>query len=90
MTDRLVFVTESENTMFSHPLARAANIYPSGDPRDGGQRTLIVVTTLKLDPAGKTFKADKVAALSAAAAEWVSFHQNEASSFTLVNRVKDW
>ena len=76
--------------MFTHPLARAAKVWVTGNPRDGGQTILVIVTTLKLDPTAKGFKPDKVDTLSSAAAEWLSFHQNEASAFLLVNRAKDW
>ncbi len=76
--------------MFTHPLARNAKVWPLGRLGESGQLVLVVVTTLKLDPKSKGFKADMVETLSTAAAEWVSYHQDRASSFMLVNRAKDW
>ena len=75
---------------FTHPLARTAKVWPLGRPGENDQSVLVIVTTLKLDPKSKGFKANLVETLSTAAAEWVSYHQDQASRFMLVNRAKDW
>ncbi len=76
--------------MFSHPLARAAKVWPSVAYAGQTQNVLVVVTTLELDSQKPRFKKDKVHRLKEAVQEWLSFNQNEAGGFVLINRVKDW
>jgi hypothetical protein len=76
---------------FSHPLARAAKIWPmemeaSDGPR---QKTLVIVTTLELDPHNKRYKLNFVKRLSAAAREFLA-ESKDATSFLLINRLREW
>ncbi|WP_158814323.1 hypothetical protein [Methylocapsa sp. S129] len=54
------------------------------------QRTLIIVTTLALDPKSKQYKKKMVDRLASAAAEYVAANPEEASGFVLINRLRDW
>jgi hypothetical protein len=74
---------------FSHPLARAAKAF-AGPHHDRTQRTLVVVTTLALDPTSKRYKKKLIAQLALAAQEYVVANPNEASGFILINRMRDW
>ena len=75
---------------FTHPLARKAKVWASGRNDAKVSGILVIVTTLVLDPANKKFKADQVRRLSDKAKEWLSFNQDKASDFVLVNRTRDW
>ena len=74
---------------FSHPLARAAKVF-AGPHHDRTQRTLVVVTTLELDPMSKRYKKKLIAKLALAAQEYVAANPNEATGFILINRMRDW
>ncbi|MCW6511349.1 hypothetical protein [Lichenifustis flavocetrariae] len=75
---------------FSHPLARKAKVWSSVAAGKKSHGVLVIVTTLALDPKSKKFKAEKVERLSTVATEWLSFNQDKASEFVLVNRTRDW
>ena len=55
----------------------------------GGQRILVIVTTLPLDPGHKGYKMSMVEKLSRAAHEHLAASK-EADSFVLINRLRDW
>jgi hypothetical protein len=74
---------------FSHPLARKAKAWPS-PLQDQKQRTLVVVTTLALDPKSKRFKKKMVQRLADAAQAYIAANQQEANGFLLINRMRDW
>jgi hypothetical protein len=75
---------------FRHPLARAAKVWTARGLTDGREhRVLVIVTTIPLDEAGQPHKKSLVDRLSAAAkAHLVA--TSEATSFVLVNRLRDW
>ena len=75
---------------FFHTLARDAMVWPSYLPDGTTQRTLIVVTTLELNPESRKFKADKVERLAEAASEFIDKHSGKIASFVLINRPRDW
>ncbi len=75
---------------FTHPLARNAKVWPTSGVYGQSRRLLVIVTTLDLDPESKKHKTEKVGRLSDAAKEWLSFNQNEADDFIMINRAKDW
>ena len=75
---------------FTHPLARAAQVWPSMASTGQAQNLLVIVTTLELNPDSKRYKKDKVDRLSEAAVEWLSFHQDKAEGYILINRLRDW
>ncbi|HZZ62045.1 MAG TPA: hypothetical protein VFE63_12885 [Roseiarcus sp.] len=56
---------------------------------DSEQSVLVIVTTVKLDPAEKGFKKSLVEKLSRAARNHLE-ESKEAESFLLVNRLRDW
>lgn len=56
---------------------------------DSEQRVLVVVTTVKLDPAEKGYKRSLVDKLSRAAREHLA-ESKDAESFVLINRLRDW
>ena len=57
---------------------------------DGGeQRVLVIVTTIALDPGEKGYKKSLVERLSRAARDHLA-DSNEAASFMLMNRMRDW
>jgi hypothetical protein len=72
---------------FTHPLARAAKAW-AGPHRN--QRTLVIITTLVLDPKSKRFKKALVEQLAIAADEYLVANPKEASGFILINRMRDW
>jgi hypothetical protein len=74
---------------FSHPLARVAKSW-SGPQHDSPHRTLVVVTTLALDPANKRYKKKMVERLADAARVYVAANPREANGFLLINRMRDW
>ena len=72
---------------FSHPLARAARIWPAH--LDERRYLLVVVTTLELDPHHKNFKKKMVDQLSGAVHEYVKSSDN-VDGYCLINRMRDW
>ena len=75
---------------FSHPLARAARVWPVTIKDDSVQSILVVVTTLALEPESKRYKKNLVIRLSDAAREYLSANPALASGFVLMNRLRDW
>lgn len=80
---------ETDAMKFSHPLARAAKAW-AGPQHDKMQRTLIIVTTLALDPKSKRYKKRMVERLALAAEEYLAANPTEATGFILINRPRDW
>ena len=74
---------------FVHPLARGAKVWTARGKDDSEQRILVVVTTLPLDPGQKGYKKSLVEKLSRAAREHLA-ESNDAESFVLINRLRDW
>jgi hypothetical protein len=74
---------------FSHPLARAAKVWTAKAHDGGEQRVLVIVTTIALDPGEKGYKKSLVERLSRAARDHLA-DSNEAASFMLMNRMRDW
>ncbi len=57
---------------------------------DGGeQRVLVIVTTIPLEPDEKGYKKSLVERLSLAARDYLAT-SNEAASFLLMSRLRDW
>ena len=56
---------------------------------DNEQRVLVIVTTVKLDPAEKGYKKSLVDKLSHAARDHLK-ESKDAESFILINRLRDW
>ena len=56
---------------------------------DSEQRILVVVTTVPLDASHKGYKRSLVEKLSRAAREHLA-ETNDAESFVLINRLRDW
>ena len=58
--------------------------------QDGGeQRVLVIVTTIPLEPNDKGYKKSLVDRLSRAAHDYLA-DSNEAASFLLMSRLRDW
>jgi hypothetical protein len=74
---------------FSHPLARAAKVWTAKAHDGGEQRILVIVTTIPLEPNDKGYKKSLVERLSRAARDHLA-ESNEAASFLLMNRLRDW
>jgi hypothetical protein len=74
---------------FVHPLARAAKVWTARGNDDSEQRVLVVVTTVKLDPAQRGYRKSLVEKLSHAAREYLA-ESKDADSFVLINRLRDW
>jgi hypothetical protein len=74
---------------FSHPLARAAKVWTARTHDGGEQRVLIIVTTIPLEPNEKGYKKSMVERLSSAARDYLT-HSNDAASFVLMSRLRDW
>jgi hypothetical protein len=74
---------------FVHPLARGAKVWTAQSHDGGEQRILVIVTTIALEPGQKGYKKSLVERLSRAAREYLG-NSNEAASFVLVNRLRDW
>jgi len=74
---------------FVHPLARGAKIWTAKNQDDSEQRILVVVTTIPLDAGQKRYKKALVERLSRAAKDYLA-ESKEASSFVLINRLRDW
>jgi acyl-CoA synthetase (AMP-forming)/AMP-acid ligase II len=75
---------------FTHPLARDAKIWETSGSNGAPSRILVIITTLELEKAHKSYKADKVDRLAGAAKEWLQQHALAASDFVLINRPRDW
>jgi len=74
---------------FTHPLARKTTL-ARAHRRDGSQvDSLLIVTTLELDPTAKDFKASQVERLHGAAREYLE-QTPEIASYTVLMRPKDW
>ncbi len=74
---------------FAHPLARAAKIWTARGADDSEQRVLVIVTTIPLDAGQKGYKKSLVEKLSSAAQDYLA-GSKEATSFVLINRLRDW
>ncbi len=74
---------------FSHPLARGAKVWNAKAHDGGEQRVLVIITTIPLDPAEKGYKKSLVERLSRAARDYLA-DSNDAASFMLMNRLRDW
>jgi hypothetical protein len=74
---------------FSHPLARAAKVWTSRASDGAEQRVLVVITTIPLEPDEKGYKKSLVERLGRAAHDYLADSQ-EASSFVLASRIRDW
>jgi hypothetical protein len=74
---------------FSHPLARGAKVWTAKAHDGGEQRVLVIVTTIPLDPGEKGFKRSLVERLSRAARDYLA-DSNDAASFMLIPRLRDW
>jgi hypothetical protein len=74
---------------FSHPLARAAKVWTAKAQDGGEQRVLVIVTTIPLEPDDEGYKKSLVERLSRAARDYLA-DSNEAASFLLLNRLRDW
>jgi hypothetical protein len=74
---------------FSHPLARAAKVWTAKAHDGGEQRVLVIITTIPLEPNDKGYKRSLVERLSRAARDYLA-DSNEAPSFMLASRMRDW
>jgi hypothetical protein len=74
---------------FSHPLARGAKVWTAKTHDGGEQRVLVIITTIPLEPDEKGYKKSLVERLSHAARDYLA-DSNEAASFLLMSRLRDW
>jgi hypothetical protein len=74
---------------FAHPLARAAKVWTARGADDSEQRVLVIVTTIPLDAHRKGYKKSLVEKLARAARDYLA-ESEEAASFVLINRLRDW
>jgi hypothetical protein len=74
---------------FSHPLARGAKVWTAKAHDGSEQRVLVIVTTIPLEPDEKGYKKSLVERLSRAARDYLTA-SNEAASFMLLHRLRDW
>jgi hypothetical protein len=74
---------------FSHPLARGAKVWTAKAHDGSEQRVLVIVTTIPLEPDQKGYKKSLVERLSRAAREHLA-SSDEAASYMLVHRLRDW
>jgi hypothetical protein len=74
---------------FSHPLARASKVWTASTHDGGEQRVLVIVTTIPLEPNDKGYKKSLVDRLSRAARDYLA-DSNEAASFLLMSRMREW
>lgn len=74
---------------FSHPLARGAKVWTAKANDGSEQRILVIVTTIGLEPDDKGYKKSLVERLSRAARDYLA-DSNEAASFLLIPRLRDW
>ena len=75
--------------MFSHPLARAARIWHAERHDGSKERVLVIVTTMKLDPKKKRYKAKLAEKLDCAAKEYLA-QSPEATSFIIMSPLSHW
>jgi hypothetical protein len=75
---------------FTHPLARDAKVWETNGLNGTPTRVLVIITTLELDKANKSYKADKVSRLADAAKQWLQQHALEATDFVMISRPRDW
>ena len=74
---------------FTHPLARAAQVF-AAHAHDGAERqVLAIITTLELDPHSRRYNRGLVEKLSAAARDYIA-SADHVTAFLLMNRLKDW
>jgi hypothetical protein len=74
---------------FRHPLARAAKVWSAIDHSGHEHRILVIVTTIPLNRTHESHKKALLKRLSSAAKEYLTA-TSEATSFVLVNRIRDW
>jgi hypothetical protein len=74
---------------FRHLLARAAKVWTAIDRRGHEHRVLAIITTIPLNRTHESHKKILVERLSLAAKEYLTA-TSEATSFVLVNRLRDW
>jgi hypothetical protein len=74
---------------FSHPLARAARIWTAQKREGSGQRVLVIVTTMELDPGSERYNKKLVEKLSRAAQEYLAL-SSLASGFVIMNPMRQW
>jgi hypothetical protein len=74
---------------FSHPLARGAKVWTAKTHDGEEQRVLVIITTIPLEPDEKGYKKSLVERLSRAARDHLA-ESNEAASFLLMSRMRDW
>ncbi len=74
---------------FSHPLARAAKIWSLKSVKGPDQNVLVIVTTMALDAESKSYKPKLVERLTTAARDYLATSE-DATSFVLVNRLREW
>jgi hypothetical protein len=74
---------------FAHPLARAAKVWTSKSADDSERRVLVIVTTVPLNAGHKDYKKSLFERLSRAAHHYLT-ETNEAESYVLINRLRDW
>jgi hypothetical protein len=74
---------------FSHPLARGAKVWTAKTHDGSEQRVLVIVTTIPLEPNEKGYRKSLVERLSRAAREHLA-SSNEAASFMLIPRLREW
>jgi hypothetical protein len=75
--------------IFSHPLARRASVFTAKNNDGSAYRVLAIVTTLELDSKSRNYKKPLVERLSRAARDYLA-DSDEAASFVLMNRPRDW
>jgi hypothetical protein len=75
--------------MFSHPLVRAAHIWHAERHDGTKERVLVIVTTMELDPKKNRYKAKLAEKLARAAQEYVA-QSSEATSFIVMNPMRQW
>ncbi len=73
---------------FSHPLARAAKVWPARVNNGQTFQILIVVTTLDLDQASEYYRPEMVERLSLAAQDYVD-GTDEVDGFIIATRAMD-
>ena len=74
---------------FVHPLARGAKVWTAKSQDDAEHRILVIVTTIPLETSQKRYRKSLVERLSRAARDYLA-ETNEAGSFVLINRLRDW
>ena len=74
---------------FKHPLARGAQVWVAKTLDNRDQPTLVIVTTIALNPGHRNYKRSLVDKLSGAARDYLA-ETKEADAYVLVNRLRDW